>query len=282
MATQNNVQMTKPNLYIPSKEYFILDLFDYINKEVKDNVFKQLKYHNTKSKQFLDKMSKKTYYFQTGDKLSHEIDYELFEINFFYNVDFENHVCFISETSLINLIDSSPNYGINKENQISVVSKDLIDVSFVREDFNEIMINDYEDFIKKFLEVKGNNNQGLLKQITDYLVVMSLLEDMRSLDVNIELEHWRHQFKPTNKSKDKSKQLNGRPINLLERFKIADKVFDIEKTIRKLKISEAEKHQLLSLILGCNEDNAKKIMNGQYHAKVKDDLLDEYIETLNL
>jgi hypothetical protein len=81
-------------------------------------------------------------------------------------------------------------------------------------------------------------------------------------------------------TKTKTNLISGKQVNLYERFLIANEVLQIETKIRTLKISEAEKHNLLSLILGCNIDNAKKIMNGSYDAKVKEDLLQDYFKTL--
>lgn len=79
---------------------------------------------------------------------------------------------------------------------------------------------------------------------------------------------------------DNNVYLYGKKLNLKERFLISNKVLGIENKIRTLKISENEKHILLSLILGCNIDNAKKIMSDKYDAKVKEDLLNEYFDTL--
>lgn len=110
-------------------------------------------------------------------------------------------------------------------------------------------------------------------QLQKLLITLNNKDEIKSLE----------DFK-NNKTKVKSSKLsiNGEPINNLERFLIANEVFQIEKKLRSLKVSEAEKHNLLSIILNCNIDNAKKIMNGSYDAKVKEDLLAEYYKTLNL
>ena len=81
-------------------------------------------------------------------------------------------------------------------------------------------------------------------------------------------------------TKTKTNLISGKQVNLYERFLIANEVLQIDKKISVLNISIAEKHNLLSLILGCNIDNAKKIMNGNYDAKVKEDLLNDYFKTL--
>lgn len=74
--------------------------------------------------------------------------------------------------------------------------------------------------------------------------------------------------------------LNGKKLNLSERYVIAKEVFNIDKQISTLNISEAEKDKLLSLILDCNTTNARHIMNGKYPGKIRKELITEYIQTL--
>ncbi|RTY94325.1 hypothetical protein EKL32_11245 [Flavobacterium sp. GSN2] len=85
----------------------------------------------------------------------------------------------------------------------------------------------------------------------------------------------------TGKTKqNKSLLFDGKELNLLERFKIADKVLDIDKKLRILNIGDLEKYQLLAYILGCNKDNARNLMNGSYKAKDRD--LTTYFNDLDL
>ena len=100
---------------------------------------------------------------------------------------------------------------------------------------------------------------------------------LKQLGVNVDLKKT---IKEKSYSRAKTNILNGKQINLYERFLIADEVLQIDKKLSTLKISIAEKQNLLSLILGCNIDNAKKIMNRNYDAKVKEELLQDYFNTL--
>jgi hypothetical protein len=84
------------------------------------------------------------------------------------------------------------------------------------------------------------------------------------------------QTKPDNKNL----LLNGKDLNLSERFKIANEVLNIDKTIRKLNIKDLEKYKVLSYILNCSEDNARHLMNGKYNSKDRD--LKDYFKELNL
>lgn len=88
--------------------------------------------------------------------------------------------------------------------------------------------------------------------------------------------------KQTDKTEPKSKSLllNGKKLNLLDRFTLANKVLKMETEIRKLNIQDLEKYKLVALILGCNEDNARDLMNGKYNAKPND--LTDYFNGLGL
>jgi hypothetical protein len=79
---------------------------------------------------------------------------------------------------------------------------------------------------------------------------------------------------------NKSLLFEGSSLNLSERFKIANKILNIDKEIRKLNIKELEKYQLLAYILGCDKDNARNLMNGSYKSKDRD--LSSYFNELGL
>ena len=79
---------------------------------------------------------------------------------------------------------------------------------------------------------------------------------------------------------NKNLLFNGKPLNLLERYQIANKVLDIENKINTLNITKDKKNELLSYILDCNIDNAKKLLNGNYDAKPRN--LKSYFKDLDL
>jgi hypothetical protein len=79
---------------------------------------------------------------------------------------------------------------------------------------------------------------------------------------------------------NKSLLFEGKNLNLSERYKIANKVINIEKQIRTLNIKELEKHQLLAFILGCDITNARNLYNGTYNSKDRD--LSNYFNELGL
>jgi hypothetical protein len=79
---------------------------------------------------------------------------------------------------------------------------------------------------------------------------------------------------------NKSLIFEGSPLNLSERFKMANKVLGIDKKIRILNIPDLEKYQLLAYILEIDKDNARNLMNGNYKSKDRD--LSTYFNDLGL
>ena len=81
---------------------------------------------------------------------------------------------------------------------------------------------------------------------------------------------------PENPKQSKTILINGRTPNLLERYLIADKTLNLEKSLRTLNVSEKERYKLLALVLGCNEDNARRVMSGTYPAKTNQKEIDDF------
>ena len=44
----------------------------------------------------------------------------------------------------------------------------------------------------------------------------------------------------------------------------------------RLNVSEKERYKLLALVLGCNEDNARRVMSGTYPAKTNQKEIDDF------
>lgn len=85
----------------------------------------------------------------------------------------------------------------------------------------------------------------------------------------------------TIKKESRQNLLEGKSLNLAERYRLADQLFGIDKFIRGLNISNAEMSQLVGLIFDCNPTNARHIFNGKYTANVKEEMIDKYIQSLN-
>lgn len=91
------------------------------------------------------------------------------------------------------------------------------------------------------------------------------------------------EFSPVIKNKKVSDSLllNGKKLNLAERFKIINDLFNINKEIQKFNNPDGEKYQLLSYILGCNISNARQILNDNYNGKVRNNDIENYLKSLN-
>jgi hypothetical protein len=78
----------------------------------------------------------------------------------------------------------------------------------------------------------------------------------------------------------KSLLLNGNNLNIKDRYRILNKILNFDKIVHPLNIGELEKYQLLAYILGCDKDNARKLMCGSHDAKDTD--LTSYFNELGL
>ncbi|EIJ37781.1 hypothetical protein JoomaDRAFT_0747 [Galbibacter orientalis DSM 19592] len=111
------------------------------------------------------------------------------------------------------------------------------------------------------------------------------LREFRSIIINkikeIELGSSESVKNGVKENKSKSLLIEGKRLNLNDRFEVAKKLFDIESKIRKLNISETEKYKLLALILDINETNARHLMNGKYQGKPNSDIVKNYLDSLN-
>ncbi|GIM52738.1 hypothetical protein CAPN004_17680 [Capnocytophaga cynodegmi] len=71
--------------------------------------------------------------------------------------------------------------------------------------------------------------------------------------------------------------INGRKPNLLERYQIADRIFNIDKIITRLNVRAEDKYKILAVLLDCNEHNAKKLINRKYPAKTDQKAIKDFI-----
>lgn len=167
-------------------------------------------------------------------------------------------------------------------------------------DFINIEIQRYIDFITDLeqLEIRINDtsnyqlNSGYIESLLETFELLDFEDcidydkrDRSILSFNkiikfLELQKQNPIQTATKTKTNKSLLFEGKDLNLSERFKIANKVLDIDKKIRTLKIKDLERYQLLAYILGCDKDNARNLMNGSYNSKDRD--LTNYFNDLDL
>jgi len=79
----------------------------------------------------------------------------------------------------------------------------------------------------------------------------------------------------------KSLTFEGKPLNMNERWTIADKLFNIDNIIRKLNITKDEKNQLISFVFGCHIDTSKDVLNGTYKGSMtRKEEIQEYLDKI--
>jgi hypothetical protein len=137
-------------------------------------------------------------------------------------------------------------------------------------DFIENEINFYKDFIEK-LEKQPVTKEMPIEFKKHWLIEYKkyynyFLDKLRTI--------------PKEDRNTKGNLLEGKKINLSERYRIANEMFNLDKTIRTLNIQDKEKYKLLAIILDCNETNARLIMNGNYQGKIREDLIHKYLKSL--
>ncbi len=187
------------------------------------------------------------------------------------------------------------------------IEKERIHYDFIGKDIEEIDLKELEiSFLKELFEYQSRKNDVLMRYLDhrqemkkykyeneiDIFIINQLLSHnyishfieykLLKLGVKIkEVKHNRlHNIRTSGVKKKTKNTLNGETLNLLDRYEIMNKMFNIDNSIRKLNVSDTDKYKLLSLILDCNTTNARQIMNGNYGVKLNEKLVNNYIENL--
>ena len=145
-------------------------------------------------------------------------------------------------------------------------------------DFFMLMLEQYIDYLSRWFGIDiyksplSNDFINLKNSLNESI-------DLKKIKLLNKLQPYK-QVIETKQKPNKSLLFEGKDLNLLERYKIANKVLNVDNAIRKLNIQDLEKYQLLAYILGCDKDNARNLMNGTYNAKDRD--LSQYFNDLGL
>lgn len=219
-----------------------------------------------------------------------------------YITYYKNHVYFL-KNSIISYIVK----GLTKEERVA--KSDVVDIYDFTEhlniyDFTEDEVNDHTKYSDYYMRSELPHNDDIF--IMYYLPIMNYIsyDDDNVIGskwwvsgtkykvhliacnkIISELEemllfHCEEFGYEKKEIKTEKNLLQGKKLNYSERYKILDDISGIDKLIRGLNILDREKYKLLSLILGCNSTNARHIMNGKYPAKIKDDLINNYLKDL--
>jgi hypothetical protein len=84
-------------------------------------------------------------------------------------------------------------------------------------------------------------------------------------------------------SKKDTLLIQGKKLNITERYHIANNILGIDKKIRNINISAADKHKLIAHIMSCNEQTARHLFNGtnSKRTQLREDIVNPYLERLN-
>lgn len=210
-----------------------------------------------------------------------KMDYKEFIINYDVLLSME-----IEEIRWYNWYKSV--YNENDEERNEPLEEKDLDYNEIEKNFIQ-KINAYfikrNTVINKYREHCEKTNKHIdafffIKESSDHNYKFGFLEyKLKQIDKSLELEKKYENIGLKNNS-SKSLLVKGRKLNLLDRFGLANNILNMEAEIRKLNIKDLEKYKLVALILGCNEDNARDLMNGKYNAKSND--LTEYYKELGL
>ena len=148
------------------------------------------------------------------------------------------------------------------------------DISYITDELGNYINTD------KMFFTSNELFDGVYRQITDAENQIKLIFTLKDFNAIQETETPKLIDSTPEIDLSKSQLLNGKKLNLTDRYKIANKLLDIDNKINILNISKEQKNQLLAYILGCNIDNAKKILNGNYDSRPND--LGAYFNELGL
>lgn len=163
------------------------------------------------------------------------------------------------------------------------------EIEFTINTIEYFLSNEYWNETNKEI-LKNNKNkifEFLKNQLSTYTIYIRQDDGAKEIGINqyiivFDKINENNELKKDNQTVKINKNLlfDGKSLNLLERYQIANKVLDIEKKINALNITKDKKNELLSYILDCNIDNAKKLLNGNYDAKPRN--LKSYFKDLDL
>ena len=76
--------------------------------------------------------------------------------------------------------------------------------------------------------------------------------------------------------------IEGKAPNILERYTMANELFDIGGVLSKLNTTSKDKSVLLAQIMGCSKQVARELMNGTYvgRAKIRTETINKYISKI--
>jgi hypothetical protein len=165
----------------------------------------------------------------------------------------------------------------------------------------EFLSNSIAERRKSIEDIDGITDQDIVDHLKKIYPIQTKDKKRELLWLEFKLKEWKeriskwkqeHEFVISNlelrKSRlpqpikeTKSLLVEGKKLNLLDRFIIANQLIDLNGHIGKLNSTDESKYKILSAIFGCSPTNARQLVNGNYGAKPHPDLIEKFIASLN-
>lgn len=201
------------------------------------------------------------------------------------NLEMEDFVS-VLDSRLKSLIGHNPKILQKILSNFSEIESLVYDNLLERSELDEYNIEFYDiDKYKNFFFIKNyGNNFDLAFDYVKFknfeLSVNRIYDELECKKELLKNNTTKSEISIQNKKNTATNYINDVKPNLLDRYNLANKVFGMDNIISKLDISAGEKHKLLSIILDCNIDNAKKLLNNKSGTKAHD--FSDYYESLKL
>lgn len=167
----------KPKLFYTPVYYHISDLCETVNEIIKNEVLSVINSAILNIIRLPTESERKKSVENFQKELYPKVKFEYFEKIFQYSLDYENRDFFISENTIINLVETTPDYWFfEKETTckdcFTLMGEELLDVSYSHDYYQRVPLEELEEYFKVFLKHKGY----LIKNIVDFVVYSFFLQ----------------------------------------------------------------------------------------------------------
>jgi hypothetical protein len=179
--------MKKRKLFIAENNYFTNYLIEEINDRVKKDILEILQNHKQNISHILSNNERIDYYINSAKKCI-DFDIKYFKSNFDFVADLENQLCYIKESSLISVLEWYENEDVT--DFITIYGEELADTGYKIEILDVIHIDDEDDFIKKYWDLKGHKIYPQIINFIEYKTLIKLRDAIPPENRNLEtIEH---------------------------------------------------------------------------------------------
>lgn len=231
-------------LYIKTLEYAEV-IFDKLVNETSTYINTFCLNSNDKNQYYLEKFNEVKGYIQ-NNTISN------FNIQNLFNVNFENEKVIIDKNSF----EMFASLYLNIPRKVLI--KDLLDIKK-----NDIEDPGFEEMQKQFIQI--------MEQIKKVFEIVKMENAEKITTYSIALYYFKHLLNEQKEIESDNLKVKGlKSFDLYQRYLILDETLNITADIHTSQIRDMNgKHKLLAILLNCDIDNAKHLLNGTYSNKIK-------------